>query len=343
MKKTFLSILIIISFFSFFRIINIHADGPVIVDPKKESGGWFYEDLNTNTRSSSFSSSSKCEEYRTDNKLTASTTKCYSVYKLLAPIGEFKEAPKNMGDYFNTIFKIAIGLCGALAVVMIVIGGVQYMGDESIFGKTEAKSKITSAILGLIIALGSYALLNTINPDLLGGKGVKITAVSAEIDPEVHGDTPQSSAVNGKYCNGRVVDGAEIDTVTNRKWKEDQTERTLLNNAGITIQRQNSCVKVGEKSCTSLTGLNTTPVISFKNKCVNCVVIINGATECWNHSPKTEHYSGNSIVDIDDTSSVDAYIQTGTKTRDSKDKYDIYEKDGIRFLDEGNHYHVISW
>lgn len=107
-----------------------------------------------------------------------------SIYTLLAPIGKLVQAPDNMGDYFNIIFKIVIGLCGALAVVMIVIGGVQYMGDESIFGKTEAKSRITSAIFGLLIALGAYALLNTINPDLLGGGGVSIDQVSAEIGEE---------------------------------------------------------------------------------------------------------------------------------------------------------------
>ncbi|HLP86903.1 MAG TPA: D-alanyl-D-alanine carboxypeptidase family protein [Candidatus Paceibacterota bacterium] len=103
-----------------------------------------------------------------------------SVYKLLAPIGSFVQAPDNIGDYFNLIFKIAIGLCGALAVVMIIIGGFQYMGDESIFGKTEAKSKIMSALFGLIIALGSYAILNTINPDLLN-TGINVKSVSAEI------------------------------------------------------------------------------------------------------------------------------------------------------------------
>jgi lipoprotein-anchoring transpeptidase ErfK/SrfK len=112
------------------------------------------------------------------NKKTATPD---DTYTLLAPIGDLKTAPKNIGDYFNIIFKIAIGLCGALAVIMIVIGGVQYMGDESIFGKTEAKKSITSAILGLLIALGAYALLNTIDPNLLGKKGVNIAQVSAEI------------------------------------------------------------------------------------------------------------------------------------------------------------------
>jgi hypothetical protein len=271
MKKTFLSILIIISFFSLFSFLNItkkveasdswyfikyknstpeqrssifpssdacelgivafinsaefnnrlnktlfpgdcikETTDPVGVTGQKDAsttGGWFYEDLNTKTRSSSFNSSSNCEEYRTDNKLTASTTDCYSVYKLLAPIGDFKEAPKNIGDYFNTIFLLAIGLCGALAVVMIVIGGVQYMGDESIFGKTEAKSKITSAIFGLLIALGSYALLNTVNPDLLGGKGIKINSVSAEIEdtPLVMESTPPATGIAVGQCSGGLA------------------------------------------------------------------------------------------------------------------------------------------
>jgi len=106
-----------------------------------------------------------------------------SIYKLLAPIGGFETAPEDIGEYFNKIFTIAIGLCAALAVIMIVIGGIQYMGDESVFGKTEGKKQITMAILGLIIALGAYALLRTINPDLLGGDGVSIKQVSIKIEP----------------------------------------------------------------------------------------------------------------------------------------------------------------
>jgi hypothetical protein len=129
-------------------------------------------------------------------------------YTLLAPLGNLKTAPKNIGDYFNIIFNLAIGLCAVLAVVMIVIGGVQYMGDESIFGKTEAKSKIFSAVLGLIIALGSYALLNTINPDLLGSKGLKIDTVTAEIDNETESDAwvGYSGGGDTKLCPEGFID-----------------------------------------------------------------------------------------------------------------------------------------
>ncbi len=124
------------------------------------------------------------------------TTKSNSVvYTLLAPLpglscigpeGSKDEngnecAKGGIGDYLNILFMLAIGICGVLAVIMIVIGGIQYMGDESVFGKTEAKGRITSAILGLLIALGAFALLNTIDPALTGKDGVTVDQVSAEI------------------------------------------------------------------------------------------------------------------------------------------------------------------
>lgn len=183
---------------------------------------WWYKDVSTNNIKGPFADITACDQDRNSYKSTFTTIElgnCYQdtitnvtkdkadayialnpikppaptdVYTLLAPIGEFKTAPTNIGDYFNTIFLIAIGLCGALAVIMIVIGGVQYMGDESIFAKTEAKSQIKNAILGLLIALASYVLLNTINPDLLG-KGVHIQQVSAVISAE---DTSTGSSTS---------------------------------------------------------------------------------------------------------------------------------------------------
>ena len=143
-----------------------------------------------------------------------------NVYNLLAPIGIGKLqvncidttgtdkncASGGIGDYFNIIFQISIGICGVLAVIMIVIGGIQYMGEESVFGKTEAKSRILNAVLGLLIAIGSYALLNTINPDLLGGKGLSVSTVTAEIDPPMEAnDTPPPSGVPVAQCPEGII------------------------------------------------------------------------------------------------------------------------------------------
>ena len=136
-------------------------------------------------------------------------------YKLLAPIPGLEVAPKNLGDYINTILKIAIGLCAALAVIMIVIGGITYMGTESIFGKTEAKSQITKAILGLLIALGSYAILNTINPDFLN-TNINVKPVSAEISEALITESSGLPALGtqlGTQCPGgygNVTVGGQI-------------------------------------------------------------------------------------------------------------------------------------
>lgn len=70
------------------------------------------------------------------------------------------------GQYIKGAFNLAIGIAAALAIIMIVIGGIQYMGTESIGGKGAGLKKIKDAVLGLLLALGSYILLFTINPAL---------------------------------------------------------------------------------------------------------------------------------------------------------------------------------
>ena len=96
-------------------------------------------------------------------------------YTLLAPIKgpdgdltNFNPGDTNaLGHYLNILIKILIGLAAVTAVVMIVIGGMQYMTSELVSGKEEGRETITNAIFGLILALGAYAILFTINPSIL--------------------------------------------------------------------------------------------------------------------------------------------------------------------------------
>jgi Type IV secretion system pilin/Transglycosylase SLT domain len=95
-------------------------------------------------------------------------------YHVLAPIPGFGspgDPPINanfkLGTYVATIFKIGIGLAGLLAVIMIIIGGITYMMSDVIGEKEGGKDMITNAIFGLLLAVGSYAILNTINPNIV--------------------------------------------------------------------------------------------------------------------------------------------------------------------------------
>ncbi|MEK7539163.1 MAG: pilin [Patescibacteria group bacterium] len=96
-----------------------------------------------------------------------------SNYHLLAPLPAVGDSQGNvdtmsgLGAYLNPMIKLFIGLCAVLSVVMIVVGGLEYMTSELPGNKEAGKKRIMGAILGLLIALGAYALLFTINPDLL--------------------------------------------------------------------------------------------------------------------------------------------------------------------------------
>jgi hypothetical protein len=82
--------------------------------------------------------------------------------------GELKcSTNTGFGDYLNILIKLFIGICAVLAMIMIVMGGIQYMTSELPSMKSDAKGTISRAILGLLLALASYAILNTLNPNLL--------------------------------------------------------------------------------------------------------------------------------------------------------------------------------
>lgn len=73
----------------------------------------------------------------------------------------------DLSDFFSNMFNLGVGIAGILAVIMLMWGGIEYMTSEAVGNKENAKSRITSAIIGLLIVLMSWLILYTINPDIL--------------------------------------------------------------------------------------------------------------------------------------------------------------------------------
>lgn len=86
-----------------------------------------------------------------------------------------------ISEYLNIIIKLFIGICAVLAVIMIVVGGLQYMTTELVSSKEEGKKRITQAILGLVLAVGAWTLLYQINPDLLDASLDSLGKVEVEV------------------------------------------------------------------------------------------------------------------------------------------------------------------
>ena len=86
-------------------------------------------------------------------------------YNLIQPLPGIQTV-SSFPQYIESALPFILSLAAILAAVMIVVGGVEYAISLSEDGKKLAKSRINNAILGLLLALVSYLILYTINPDL---------------------------------------------------------------------------------------------------------------------------------------------------------------------------------
>lgn len=103
-----------------------------------------------------------------------------------------------LAQYIAAGYKYFVGIAVILAIVLMMIGGFQWMtsGGNS-EGVSSGKKRITHAVLGLGLALGSYTILYTINPDLVELNTLNIRNVSNETnDDEQQAGTQGGSGTN---------------------------------------------------------------------------------------------------------------------------------------------------
>ena len=83
-----------------------------------------------------------------------------------------------ISQYIGAIYRYGVALAAALAMLMITIGGAIWLtaGGSSERVST-AKSFISSALVGLTLALSSYAILYAVNPALVALKPLQIKEV----------------------------------------------------------------------------------------------------------------------------------------------------------------------
>lgn len=114
-------------------------------------------------------------------------------YTPMENIPGFEGVGGDFAAYMKAIYRFGIWTVGICAVLMIMIGGFMYItsaGNNSQMGK--AKGIITDALVGVILALVSYVLLFTINPEL-----VKINNLS----PVGTGGSGTSGGTSGTSAN----------------------------------------------------------------------------------------------------------------------------------------------
>jgi len=82
--------------------------------------------------------------------------------------GTTPNATSSPGAFVANFYQFALIIGGILAFGVIVYGGVRYMasaGNPS--GQSDAKEWVEAALLGLLLLVGAYFVLNVVNPQLL--------------------------------------------------------------------------------------------------------------------------------------------------------------------------------
>lgn len=125
----------------------------------------------------------------------------------------------DLSQYISVVYSFLISIAGVVASVMMIVGGFQYLTSAGDAGKIgAAKSRMSNALMGLLLALGAYTILRTINKDLVNLKPLTgVTSVKTELvtlpwcDEIAEGTPvnpiwglPNSCGSVGEYMNGKT-------------------------------------------------------------------------------------------------------------------------------------------
>ena len=73
----------------------------------------------------------------------------------------------NLAQFFNALFKTAIVVGAMLAVLRLGYAGFMYMTSDVWSDKGKARTIIQETVLGLLLLLAVWLILNQINPQIL--------------------------------------------------------------------------------------------------------------------------------------------------------------------------------
>ncbi len=133
-----------------------------------------------------------------------------------------------LGEYLATLYRYAIVVIAIIAVPTIMNQGFKYIlsaGDAEKIN--DVKKRLAQSFIGLLIAVGSYTLLYTLNPELVKFRNLKVLYNVEEAYPEPdeesgQGNLPADGNVSKKPENISEMKKEQFGTGTkiNSKWSD---------------------------------------------------------------------------------------------------------------------------
>lgn len=228
----------------------------------------------------------------------------------------------DLPGYLKAIYRIALIIVTLSAVLMLSVGGFMYLTSAGNTASiSSAKSIIWDSLIGLVIALSAWLILNVINPDLVGGD------VQSTFSP-----TPSTPGNTGGGI-GALPTGSDSDLaykiLANRSISLNATGSCSSASGEVTPQKNiadisqgkkaavcsNNCAGKGAAGCTdnasNLSNRMLAAIVAVGEKHQFTITSISGGP----HSPTSKHFTGNAIDIVPANQTLmEAFVQAGAIT-----------------------------
>jgi hypothetical protein len=218
-------------------------------------------------------------------------------------VGTSKTAPNEAGRevttmystllprYIKAIYNYGIGIAAFLALAMIVAGGIIWLTSAGASEKiSTAKSMISSSIIGLVLLLGTYTLLQIVNPALLNFKPIEteyigvLQYVCCEYKDKTGNDVAEDmTSVECTEKKGTNIPDASANVAKTDCLKNGCCQRIYTYSDPNLPKNIVNCIITNSDYCTKLNDEdyehNDTYTISWKFNPKECSVI----TDCENN------------------------------------------------------------
>ncbi|MFZ2621221.1 MAG: hypothetical protein WAX85_01855 [Minisyncoccia bacterium] len=210
----------------------------------------------------------------------------YAVLVNLPGVG----ATTNLTSYVPAIFKLSMGIAAAMAFAVLTFGGIVYATSDAISGKDDGKRYMENAIWGLLLVIGAYAILWTINPQILS---FELTLKAPEI----------KAGASNVSDQGTPLDADQLG--------DDARIRSYLSTNGVSVNSP-ACTAGNTIGCTNVNALppNAQAALIYIKANCSCSVVITGGTEGGHKS----HGPNLAVVDLRADVNLNKYINGDANT-----------------------------
>ena len=125
---------------------------------------------------------------------------------------------RSAGDIAKDVVNIMFFIVGVMAVIMIIWGGIRYVlsaGNSATL--TSAKNTIMYAVIGLIVAILAYTIVNFVINTVSGNGGSSSSNSSNSSDDSDSSDKSNSNSSSNKSTNSNNSNKSNGNSSSNNK------------------------------------------------------------------------------------------------------------------------------